>query len=193
MARRSKDQPQVDWESVYADYSKGDSSIREIARRHGISPTAINNKIARDHWVIGGSYPDDPQSEEPDTDETVELPKVKPQRTSAVLKRAKNLAQRLLSEIENTTAHHDEIAAIIMKTESDLLRRKAALKAISTGERAKNLKDIVTTLNMIDKPPAAAKTAADKPAGKKEQRQEAAQSSATTGLFAVPKLVSNNG
>lgn len=201
MARRGKDEPPIDWQAIYEDYRKGDSSIREIARRHGINQSSINMKIARQNWTRDG-LPDDRYMtmDEPvdDLDGMIELPKVKPQRQSVLMKRGKELAQRLLSEIEDTTAHHDEIAAIIVGTEHDALRRRAALKAISTGERVKNLKEVIATLKMIEAPPAAAKTAkdtsADKPEGKKAQRQEAAERAATSGVFAVPsppKLVSS--
>lgn len=200
MARRGKDEPPIDWQAIYEDYRKGDSSIREIARRHGINQSSINMKIARQNWTRDG-LPDDRYTTviEPDDDldGMIELPKVKPQRQSVLMKRGKELAQRLLSEIEDTTAHHSEIATIIINTEHDALRRRAALKAISTDQRAKTLKEVIATLKMIEAPPAAAKTAkdtADKPEGKKAQRQEAAERAATSGVFAVPsppKLVSS--
>lgn len=200
MARRGKDEPPIDWQAIYEDYRKGDSSIREIARRHGINQSSINMKIARQNWTRDG-LPDDRYMtmDEPDDDldGMIELPKVKPQRQSVLMKRGKELAQRLLSEIEDTTAHHSEIATIIINTEHDALRRRAALKAISTDQRAKTLKEVIATLKMIEAPPAAAKTAkdtADKPEGKKAQRQEAAERAATSGVFAVPsppKLVSS--
>jgi transposase-like protein len=200
MARRGKDEPPIDWQAIYEDYRKGDSSIREIARRHGINQSSINMKIARQNWTRDG-LPDDRYMtmDEPvdDLDGMIELPKVKPQRQSVLMKRGKELAQRLLSEIEDTTAHHSEIATIIINTEHDALRRRAALKAISTDQRAKTLKEVIATLKMIEAPPAAAKTAkdtADKPEGKKAQRQEAAERAATSGVFAVPsppKLVSS--
>ena len=200
MARRGKDEPPIDWQAIYEDYRKGDSSIREIARRHGINQSSINMKIARQNWTRDG-LPDDRYMtmDEPVDDLVgmIELPKVKPQRQSVLMKRGKELAQRLLSEIEDTTAHHSEIATIIINTEHDALRRRAALKAISTDQRAKTLKEVIATLKMIEAPPAAAKTAkdtADKPEGKKAQRQEAAERAATSGVFAVPsppKLVSS--
>lgn len=200
MARRGKDEPPIDWQAIYEDYRKGDSSIREIARRHGINQSSINVKIARQNWTRDG-LPDDRYmtviEPDDDLDGMIELPKVKPQRQSVLMKRGKELAQRLLSEIEDTTAHHSEIATIIINTEHDALRRRAALKAISTDQRAKTLKEVIATLKMIEAPPAAAKTAkdtADKPEGKKAQRQEAAERAATSGVFAVPsppKLVSS--
>jgi hypothetical protein len=192
MARRRKDEPQVDWQAIYDDFRKADSSIREIARRHGISATAINNKIAREKWTIDGpaNYPPVTDDEPDDDDDyTPDTSRDKAKRTSTLLKRSKDLAHRLLSELENTTAHYDEIRDIIITTESDHRRRRAALKAISTEQRSKTLKDLVTTLKTIEAPvksPKAVSENTGKPEGKKAQRQAEAEKAAASGAFAVP-------
>lgn len=201
MVRPLKDGPQIDWPAIYRDWLTGEYSNAQLGRNYGVSSMSIGRKAKADGWSKDNppiSYPDQTMDEPvDDLDETIELPKVKLQRQSVLMRRGKELAQRLLSEIEDTTAHHSEIATIIINTEHDALRRRAALKAISTDQRAKTLKEVIATLKMIEAPPAAAKTAkdtADKPEGKKAQRQEAAERAATSGVFAVPsppKLVSS--
>lgn len=201
MARRRKDEPQINWSEIYGEWRAGGSSIRMIARKHGISPTSINNKIAKENWTMDGpaSYadltPDEPDDIEDFTPDTKGNKVVQ---TKALLKHAKGLAQRMLSEVENVTSNFNEITQIINETETDYRRRQAMHKAISIETRAKTLKDIVTSIKMIEEAPAkAAKAAAaaDKaPEGKKAQKQAEAEKVAA-GRFAArpgpPKLVVN--
>ena len=179
-------------------------SNRQLAKKYGISPTAINNRIAREGWTADG--PDYDQIVTDDTELlTLNLPDgkgvVKKKDTAEHLrKRAKDLAQRLLAEIEDVTTYESEIAEIIVKEETDPIRRRAALKAISTGERIKNLKEITAIIDAVDPKRKIAKTAktaeaaADKPQGKKAEQQAEAEKIAA-GRFAPrsgpPRLVAN--
>lgn len=176
-------------------------SNRQLARKHGISPTSINNKIARENWTLNGptDYADLTPDEPDEVDDyTPDTSANNVRQTKALLKEAKGLAQRMLSEVENVTSHYDEIAKIIMTTESDYRRRQAMLKSISLDTRAKTLKEIVSTIKMIEEAPTkaakAAKAAADKaPDGKKAQRQAAAEQVHATRFAprSGPKLVVN--
>lgn len=121
---------------------------------------------------------------------------VKSQTPDQLRKRAKDLAQRLLAEVEDVTTYESEIADIIFIEETDPIRRRAAMKAISTGERIKNLKEITAIIDAVDGKRKNAKVAdavADKPQGKKAEQQAEAEKIAA-GRFAPrsgPKLVIN--
>lgn len=118
--------------------------------------------------------------------------KIKTPKVSELLKKSKEIVQRLIAEVDNVTTYQDEIRDIIIIEESDPVRRRAALKAISVTERTKTMKDLVATLRMIEPgqtgrprkeiPP----EEADQPQGKKAQRQAEAEKSAASGVFAVP-------
>ena len=176
-------------------------SNRQLAKKHGIGHTTIAHKIAKENWTLDGpSNYADLTPDEPDEvdDYTPDASGNKPKATKAMMKHAKELAHRMLSEVENVTSNHDEITKIIMTTESDYRRRQAMLKAISVDTRAKTLKEIVATIKMIEEAPkvaAKAAAAAEKvPEGKKAQRQAEAEKIVGGGRFAPrsgPKLVVN--
>jgi uncharacterized protein YjcR len=196
MARPRKDGPQIDWSAIYADWVTGDYSNQALSRRYGVSAMSIGRKVKADGWsttsgpVVNPVLTEDAEPETPprrkaDKDDT------KGATTSALLKRSRLLAKRLLAEVEDITTYEGEIADIIVTEESDPIRRRAALKAISVGERIRMLKDLTATLNQTEAQNKAAKSATvaaeDKPPeGKKAQRQAEAEKSAASGVFAVP-------
>lgn len=175
-------------------------SNRQLAKKYGISPTAINNRIARENWTADG--PDYDQLVTDDTEvQTLNLPDdkgvvKKKDSPEQLRKRAKDLAQRLLAEVEDITTYESEIADIIRKEETDPMRRRAALKAISVSERIKMTKELTSIIDAVDpkrKSKTIDKEAAEKPEGKKAQKQAEAEKIAA-GRFAPrsgPKLVVN--
>ena len=46
----STDRPAPDWERIEADYRAGLMSLRELAKPHGITETAIRKRAKRDGW-----------------------------------------------------------------------------------------------------------------------------------------------
>jgi hypothetical protein len=206
MARPRKNGPQVDWSAVYVDWATGEYSNRQIAVKHGVSATSIGRKAKEDGWSTTNGPAPEPTLTEPepvvDVVETKSARKGKPDVSKSMTpeqlrKRTKDLAQRLLAEVEDITTYESEIAEIIMKEETDPMRRRAALKAISVGERIKMAKEITAIIDGVDPKRKVTKTtdkdAAEKPEGKKAQKQAEAEKIAA-GRFAPrsgPKLVVN--
>jgi hypothetical protein len=199
MARPRKEN-EHDWPAIYADWLTGTMTNKDIGRKHGVTGATIGQRIKREQWTtINGPRPKSSiiQPAEPATPKVrTHKPDVSKSMTVDQLrKRAKDLAQRLLAEVEDVTTYEGEIGDIIEAEESDTMRRRAAMKALSTGERVKNLKELTAIIDAVDgKKAKAVKEAASIPEGKKAQRQEAAERAATSGVFAVPsppKLVSS--
>jgi transposase len=169
-----KDKP-IDWAGIERDYRDGRMSIREIARWYGnVTEGAIRKKAKAENWVRA----ERPHVETPKplVGEIVEVrPAVKPEELP---ERARGIAARLLDELDAMTAHIGEIEHMIETEEGDSRRRQALLKLISTGERAKTLKDITAAMKTIEE--------ARAPAGKKAARQEGAERAASGGKFGVP-------
>ena len=185
---------------MYVDWLTGEYTNAQLARKYGLAPSSVNQKIARDKWtttngpapkpvMIERAEPTTPKRRLNDSGVT------KSQSPEQLRKRAKDLAQRLMSEVEDLTSYEGEIGDLIELDETDPVRRRAALRAISVGERIKMTKEITAIIDAVDgKKAKAVKDTTDKPEGKKAQRQEAAERAATSGVFAVPsppKLVSS--
>lgn len=197
MARPKKNGPQIDWPAIYADWSTGQHTNQALSRKFGVSAMSIGRKAKNDGWTMTSGPVDNPGSifvEEPTTppEPKRKAAKTKAPKISDLLKQSTDIAHRLIAEVDNITTYQDEIRDIIIIEESDPLRRRAALKAISVTERTKTLKDLVATLKMIQTPAGAARAAKktddteETPKGKKAQRQNEAEKAAQSGPFAVP-------
>jgi len=105
------------------------------------------------------------------------------------LKIGRDLALRLLDELDATTAHIGEIEDLIedeTADDSNTRRRTAMMRAVSLPARSMTLKTIAQALGALKE------TEGEK--GKKEQREDAAKEAAK-GKFAPPappKLVVDN-
>ena len=204
MARPRKDGPQHDWPAIYADWLTGEYSNAQLARKHGLAPSSVNQKIAREKWTTTSGPVANPVSIMDDEPTTPAEPKRKPVKTkpakvNELLKQSTEIVQRLIAEVDNVTTYQDEIRDIIEIEETDPIRRRAAMKAISVTERTKTMKELVATLRMIQpakvgRPKKDEDAVADEPKGKKAQRQAEAEKIVGGGRFAPrsgPKLVVN--
>ena len=92
------------------------------------------------------------------------------------------------AEVEDATTYEGEISDLIALEETDPMRRRAALRALSSGERIKNLKELTYVIDAADGKKTAKLKAenADEPKGKKAERQASAEKAAASGVFAVP-------
>lgn len=187
----------VDWPAIEADLRAGALSNRQIAEKHGLSESAIRKRATAEGWVRS------------------KVPKVRTRRESAHHKVAhspaparralappveatgnhadlgRDIALRMLSELDAATAHADELEKMIeveTTDDSNGRRREAMMKAVSLSARATTLKTIAQALGAMKE------TEAEK--GKKELRKDAAKAAATGGgrfaMGAPPKLVVNN-
>lgn len=182
MRKKSK---AIDWKAIERDYRAGVMSVREIAKWYGLSDTAIHKKAKADGWERVQQPPHIDRSKAISGEVIPPASTAKPEELPD---RAKGMVARLLDELDTTTAHIGEFQFLIETEESDPRRRQALLKALSTAERAKTLKDIVITMKTL--------TEVTAPAGKKAAQQEAADEAASAGgRFSVrqpPRLVADN-
>lgn len=201
MARPTKDN-QPDWPTIYADWLTGTMTNSALARKHGVSKASIGRRIKVDPWTTTSGPVHKPVITEPAEPTTPKARKGKPdlvksQTADQLRKRAKDLAQRLLAEVEDATTYEGEISDALLAEESDVIQRRVIRKALSSGERIKNLKEITAIIDAVDGKRRTAKTAeaaADKPQGKKAEQQAEAEKIAA-GRFAPrsgpPRLVAN--
>lgn len=180
-----KENKPIDWAGIERDFRAGVMSVREIAKWYGVSHTAINKKAKAEGWEREQRPP---HIERPKAiSGEVILPAANAVKPEDLPDRARGIAARLLDELDTTTAHIGEMEFMIETEESDPRRRAALLKALSTSERAKTLKDISLAMKTL--------TEVAAPAGKKAARQEGAERGASGGKFAVPtgpRLAVNN-
>lgn len=175
----------VDWAEIERDYASTTRSIREIAGWFQISDTAIRKRAKAEGWVRAkGSQGSQLQT-------SANLPAFEgpkdPPKVEEVVGRGRNLIDRLLDELDALTLHRGEMDVIIQENEQDPARQQALRQAVSLPSRAKTMQTLALALKTMGE------TAA--PAGKKQQRQETADTSAGAGKFATPsapKLVVSN-
>jgi len=174
----------VDWAGIERDYTSTTRSIREIAAWFQISDTAIRKQAKAKGWVReAGSQGSQPQTK---TVPAVAAPK-DPPKIEEVIGRGRNLIERLMDELDAETLHKGEMEVIIQENENDPARLQALRQAVSLPTRAKTLQTLALALKTMGE------TAA--PAGKKQQRQERAESASAGGKFGVrsgPRLAVNN-
>lgn len=178
----------IDWAAIEKDYRAGTQSIREIAAWYQISDTAIRKRAKAEGWEraeirAGSQQVRAANHANPAADKPV--PKIE-----EVIGRGRNLADRLLDELEAETMHLGELEAIIMMNEADPQRVAALKQAVSLPTRAKTLQTIALALKTMGE------TADGGRSGKKAARQARAETAAGGGSkFAAPsapKLVVDN-
>ena len=181
----------IDWVGIEADFTTGDMSIRDLAKWYSVSEAAIRKRAKANGWTRREDAPKQSVKRKeisvtysvPDTIATRET--TDPEQ---IVGRGRNLALRLLDELDATSSRLGELATFIDEaTDSDESQRRteALMKAISLPSRANTLKALAQAVKTF------AETAA--PEGKKAQKQAAAES--VGGRFAAPsapKLVVSN-
>lgn len=164
----------VDWEAVEQDYRAGVLSVRLVAKKHGISHTAIQKRAAKEGWERTLSKPIRQSAEakvaksvasEVATDnarETVsdrDVIEANAEMLAQVIKGHRNdikegrdLVRRLVSELSNSTSLIGEIEKLIVEeTQGDQFpgRRQAMLRAVSLGSRASTMRDLSQALKNV--------------------------------------------
>jgi transposase-like protein len=196
-----KAETEVDWPAIWRDYVAGELSVREIARRHGVSHTAINKKVQSARWARPTLAPvGAPKPAKAAKVKTVE-PEVAPDPVVVVVRSreitkdiaveaipdaARALIARMLVELDALTANAEEIGLILDTEERDPRRRQALLNVLSLAERTTMIKTLTTAIKTLNDTAAAPKPA-EQSQGKKAQRQEASEKiSAGGGRFSTP-------
>lgn len=182
-----KNQP-IDWVGIEEDYRGTTRSIREIAAWFSISEGAIRKRAKKEGWgreAVEAGTQVAPANELRIPRPIADVPKIE-----EVIGRGRNLADRLLDELDAETMRIGELDAIIMMNEVDPQRVAALKQAVSLPVRAKTLQTIALALKTMGE------TAADGKSGKKAARQARAEGASSGGSkFAAPsapKLVVDN-
>lgn len=187
----SDEKTTVDWAGIERDYTTTTRSIREIAGWFSISEGAIRKRAKAKGWKRpeakagtqrnAGAY----QGEILPPVKGADVPKVE-----EVIGRGRNLADRLLDELDALTLHHGEMDVIIQENEQDPARQQALRQAVSLPTRAKTLQTLALALKTMGE------TQSETPKGKKAAKQAAAEELSEPGnKFAPrsgPRLAVNN-
>lgn len=175
----------IDWAAIEKDYRFGTMSNVALAEWYSVSESAIRKRAKRDSWVRASATP---HQSAPVPSGTLATPETT--RPETIIGRGRNLTLRLLDELDATTSRVGELHALIDSALDEGDKKREALEqAISLKTRAEVLKSLALT----------AKTFAEAgaPAGKKAERQAAAERAAGAGgKFAppaAPRLAVNNG
>lgn len=184
----SDEKTTVDWAGIERDFTTTTRSIREIARWFQLSETAIRKRAKAEGW----KRPEKQASSQLQTSANqpaIGAPK-DPPKIDEVIGRGRNLADRLLDELDALTLHHGEMDVIIQENEQDPARQQALRQAVSLPTRAKTLQTLALALKTMGE------TASDGKSGKKAARQARAEDAVSGGSkFAAPsapKLVVDN-
>lgn len=190
----------TDWTAVEAEYRAGVRAVRQIARRHGVSDTAIHKRAKADGWVRATANRAEEAERLPAVPAQVVIPPraarpaapVAAEGDDATLALARDLVHRHLGELDVATSCQDEIEAAIYeetREDADGQRRAMMLRAVSLPARAATMKTLAQAMAILKDVGAGAEK------GKKQTRQENAEKSAS-GRFAPPappRLVVSNG
>lgn len=182
----------VDWAGIERDYTTTNRSIREIAGWFSISEGAIRKRAKAKGW----KRPAKPAGTQQDAgayqgEILPPLTRGEARKIEEVIGRGRNLADRLLDELDALTLHHGEMDVIIQENEQDPARQQALRQAVSLPTRAKTLQTLALALKTMGE------TAADSgKGGKKASRQAGADAATAPGSkFAprqAPRMVVNN-
>lgn len=186
------EKPPIDWTAVRADWADAALSIRKIAKRRGVSESAIRKRAAAEGWPERAAAQPKPaakpqRQEEPEKSAPAPAPKIDATDPAQVAEAGQTMIVRMLDELDAVTTHAGQLEEMITAEVDDPRRRAAMMKAVSLGGRADTLK----TLALAFKTWSAASGGAAQ--GKKAQRQAAAEG--IGGRFAPrrgPRLAVNN-
>ncbi|KAA0592957.1 hypothetical protein J2848_005687 [Azospirillum lipoferum] len=175
----------IDWTAIEAAFRAGTLSNRQIAERFGVSEANIRKRAKAGDWVRSAQ----PRAHLPVAEILPPIDRsarpVLPGEPREHVEHAREIAGRMLDELDAVTSHVGELEQLIeVETDDDRdgRRRAAMLKAISLPARSMTLKTIVQAL-------AVAKEVAGVGigGGKKEEAKARAQEAAKPGnKFAPP-------
>ena len=188
--------PRTDWAAVRVAYEETSKSVRALAKEAGVSEGAVRKRAKAETWVrkAAESTQAAPAASVPGVSGDIAAAlAVLEADVAVIVNRGRDLALRMLSELEATTTHVDELEEMISAEtvgHQNGQRRHSMLQAISLPSRSmvgKNLAGMLKTLG--DALPGAG-------SGKKEAARDAARAAGSGGRFATPsgppRLVVNN-
>lgn len=166
--------PRTDWEAIEREYRAGQLSVSEIGRQHGVSHTAINKRAKKEGWTrnlaarvreeVSSRLVSDGVSSA-NARETVEAAAVRVvelvRSHRSDIGRARDVARRMIDELDMATAHRDEIAeeieALCSADDGDSeaanaraeKRRAAMHRAVGLPSRAASMQSLAGALKTI--------------------------------------------
>lgn len=179
----------IDWAAIEAAFRAGKLSNRQIAERFEVSESAIRSRANKAKWVRTAHESAHQRAHVPVQEILPPIDQMarpmRPAERREHVEHAREIAGRMLDELDTVTSHVGELEQLIeIETEDDEngRRRAAMMKAISLPARSMTLKTIMQAL-------AVAKEVAGVGigVGKKEEAKAKAQEAAKPGnKFAPP-------
>ncbi len=145
----------IDWAGIEHDYRTGDMSIRDLAKWYGLSEAAVRKKAKAGNWERAEEAPRAPVKRKPIkvTYEVVEtVATAETTDPEAIVGRGRNLALRMLDELQATTSRLGELEAFIAEaTEGDESQRRveALMRSVSLPSRANTLKTLAQAVKTL--------------------------------------------
>jgi len=167
-ARKSPEE----WSRIQREYLAGYDSIREIADRYEISEAAIRKRAKAKGW-------ERPVRERKPVRTLLPVPRTiaadpvaprEPVDSAEIAENARQLVGRMIDELETVTSYQGELEEAIevfTANDEDDRRRDAMMKAMSLPARSMIIKNLASSLKVINEAAAPAK-------GKKAQAQDRA-------------------
>ncbi|MBN9461711.1 MAG: hypothetical protein J0H00_10870 [Burkholderiales bacterium] len=158
---RPKGSGRFDWTRIRSDYETGTFSVPMLAEKYGASRQAIHRHMAEEGWTIGSSSKavanrtrekvifTDPKVAREDAIEAAATANARIIREhQRVAGRGRDLALRLLQELEETTGHLPTLEELveIATTEDKTGLRAKLIARLGTGSRAVAMRDIATAV-----------------------------------------------
>ena len=187
----------IDWTAIGAEFRAGKLSNRQIAERFGVSEANIRKRAKAGNWVRSMQQSAHQRAHLPVAEILPPVDRaarpISPTERREHVDHARELASRMLDELDTVTSHVGELEELIeieTADDRDGRRRAAMLKAISLPARSMTLKTIMQAM-------AVTKEVAGIGGGKKEEAKARATEAAKPGNKfappAPPKLVVDNG
>jgi hypothetical protein len=164
MADKAK-KPKADWEAIEREYRAGQQSLREIGRQFGVTEGAIRKKAKAEGWarnlleaVRETAAAELVRSEVRTADSRAIVAEAAGRVVEIVrshrkdIRGARDLASRLMGELDVTTTAQDEIVSLIeAETANDKSpkRRNAMLRMIELPNRARVIADLSRAMHTL--------------------------------------------
>jgi hypothetical protein len=160
----------ADWEAIEGMYRAGLLSVREIARSHGISHTAIQKRAKADGWLRDLTAKVRQQvasglvaTEVATAGTATERQMVEAAATQVItlvrehrgqISRSRLLVDKLMAQLEGVADHRDLLEQIIDEVEdgstgASIKRREALIRAVALPSNAGVLKNLADTLKVV--------------------------------------------
>lgn len=166
----------TDWVQIGESYSTEPLSIRALAKKFGISDTAVRKEAKKRGWTkFAANRPECEPDRKPEREpeHLPREPRVYPTAptTKDLTVRGRNIILSLMDELDYLNAHHQtlmELVDINFNGEKDAGTRAKLLKALDHEVRTKSANQLATALAKLS----------DAAPGKKEQAEEDAKTAA---------------